>query len=53
MTKRRVLVKELKDAGFESCGGTNHEKFQHPDGRTTVVPRHSEIRETTAKEIRK
>ena len=43
MTKRRDLVKKLKSAGFKSEGGTKHEKFNHPDGRSTVVPRHSEI----------
>ncbi|MDR3848449.1 hypothetical protein, partial [Eggerthella sp.] len=23
--------------------GTNHDKFRHPDGRRTVIERHSEI----------
>lgn len=53
MTKRRDLVKELIDAGFESHGGTNHEKFNHKDGRKTVVPRHREIPDQMARIIRK
>lgn len=53
MTKRRDLVRELADEGFVSRGGTNHEKFQHPDGRTTVVPRHKEIPNRMADIIRK
>lgn len=51
MTKRRDVVKRLLDAGFVSQGGTNHEKFVHPDGRVTVVPRHREIGEATARSI--
>ncbi|MBM6756718.1 type II toxin-antitoxin system HicA family toxin [Collinsella tanakaei] len=54
--KRRDLVKELTDAGFwQPQGerkGTKHDKFT--DGEVTVmVPRHSEIKETTAKSILK
>ena len=53
MTKRRTLVKELKEAGFKSQGGTNHEKFIHSDGRSTVVPRHREIPNRMASIIRR
>lgn len=52
MVKRRELIKELTEAGFVSNGGTNHEVFQKP-GYRTVVPRHREISDTLAKEIRK
>lgn len=52
MVKRRDLVKELEDAGFASHGGTNHEVFKKP-GYRTVVPRHREIGEAMAREIRK
>lgn len=52
MTKRRDLVRELKEAGFREEGGTKHGKFRK--GRITVmVPRHSEIPNTTAEGIRK
>ena len=53
MTKRRDIIKALEDAGFRSEGGTNHEKFRHPDGRQTVVPRHREIPNLLEKVIRK
>ena len=53
MPKRRDLVRELERAGFVSQGGTNHEKFAHPDGRATVVPRHREISEVMANVIRR
>ncbi|MDR1088764.1 MAG: type II toxin-antitoxin system HicA family toxin [Coriobacteriales bacterium] len=52
MVRRRDVVKELTQAGFESRGGTNHEKFKG-NGRTTMVPRHNEIGEALYKRIRK
>lgn len=52
MVKRRDLVKELVDAGFINKGGTNHEIFIKPGFRTTV-PRHREIDENLARQIRK
>lgn len=53
MTKRWDLVHLLEQAGFQPRNGTGHERFVHPDGRTTFVPRHREIRSTTAKGILK
>ena len=53
MTKRKDVVSLLEENGFVSHGGTNHEKFVHPDGRTTVVPRHREIKELTFRLIKK
>ncbi|WP_370514689.1 MULTISPECIES: type II toxin-antitoxin system HicA family toxin [unclassified Adlercreutzia] len=52
MVKRRDLVRELIEAGFVSRGGKSHEVFAKP-GFRTVVPRHRELKETTAREIRK
>lgn len=52
MVKRRDLVKELLDAGLVSKGGTNHEVFAKP-GFRTEVPRHREIKEDLARQIRK
>lgn len=50
--QRRALVKILLDAGFESRGGTKHEKFTR--GTVTVrVKRHREIEDETAKRILK
>ncbi|MCL2529826.1 MAG: type II toxin-antitoxin system HicA family toxin [Coriobacteriia bacterium] len=43
----------LERNGFENKGGASHDKFKHPDGRQTVVPRHSEISEITFREIKK
>ena len=50
MTHRRELVKKLKDGGFWSEGGTNHEHFTN--GKITVmVKRHKEIPDEIAKRI--
>ena len=38
MVKRREVVRFFQHNGFKNEGGTNHDKFRHPDGR-----RHSEI----------
>lgn len=53
MTKRKDVVRLLRSNGFESRGGTNHEKFVHPDGRTTFVPYHREVKEILFRAIRK
>ncbi|MDR0828281.1 MAG: type II toxin-antitoxin system HicA family toxin [Desulfovibrio sp.] len=37
----RELIKKLKAAGFVNHGGRNHDKLVHPDGRITVVYRHT------------
>lgn len=48
--QRRELVKILLRAGFESRGGTKHEKFQR--GNVQVrVKRHREIDDDTAGKI--
>ena len=47
MTKRRDIVKALRDAGFVSTGGTNHEHFSN-GALKVMVPRHREIPDTTA-----
>lgn len=40
--KAKQLVKILKKLGFERRRQTgSHVFFSHPDGRTTVVPRHN------------
>ena len=53
MTKRRDVVRLLEMNGFRSRGGTNHEKFVHPDGRRTVVPRHRDVDDDLFKAIKK
>lgn len=53
MTKRRDLIRLLEQAGFESKKGTSHEKFTHPDGRTTFVPRYRDIPYSTVQMILK
>ena len=52
MVKRRDLVREVEAAGLLSKGGTKHEKFEG-NGRVTRIPRHNEIDERLAREIRK
>jgi len=53
MTKRRDLIRLLEMNGFRNLGGRNHDKYKHPDGRQTVVPRHREIDNDTARGIKK
>ena len=43
MVKRREVVRFFERNGFVNKGGTNHDKFRHPDGRRTVIERHREI----------
>jgi predicted RNA binding protein YcfA (HicA-like mRNA interferase family) len=47
---RRAVVRLLLFLGFHSVGGP-HEKFVHPNGRLTLVPRHSTISAGTCREI--
>ena len=55
MTKRRDLVKELTDAGWvmQSHKRADHDKFVKPGKRSIAVPRHRELKDITADEIRK
>lgn len=48
--QRRDLVDMLRAAGFHSCGGTKHDKFTN-GSLTVMVPRHREIKESTARMI--
>ena len=41
--KRREVVKFFEANGFVNMGGTNHDKYVHPDGRWVVIGRHAEI----------
>lgn len=43
MVERREVVRFFEQNGFKNKGGTNHDKFEHPDGRWTIVERHREI----------
>lgn len=43
MAKRREVVRLFEQHGFVNEGGTNHDKFVHPDGRRTTLKRHQEI----------
>ena len=53
MTKRRVVTTLLETNGFVNKGGARHDKYVHPDGRWTSVPRHRDIDEMLVKEIKK
>lgn len=48
--KRRDLVKTLERGGFWEIQGSKHSKFTN-GSVTVMVPRHTEIKETTAKSI--
>ena len=50
MTKRRILVKQLTDAGFTSVGGTKHERFTN-GARSVLMKRHNEIPDEIAQKI--
>jgi predicted RNA binding protein YcfA (HicA-like mRNA interferase family) len=49
--KRRNLTRLLESGGFISQGEAKHDKYLHPDGRWTEVPRHKEIDERLAARI--
>lgn len=53
MTKKEDLIRILKQHGFEKAGGAGHDKYKHPDGRQTSVPRHNEIKYPTAVKVLK
>lgn len=53
MVKRRQVVRFLERNGFVNKGGTNHDRFEHPDGRWTIVERHREIEKPMFKLIKK
>ena len=52
MVKRRDLVKEVEAQGLKNYGGASHDIYKKP-GFTTSIPRHREIDEDTARDIRK
>ena len=52
MVKRRDIVKEVEAQGLKNYGGASHDIFKKP-GFTTSIPRHREIDEDTARDIRK
>lgn len=43
MVNRRQVVKFFTSHGFVNKGGTRHDRYEHPDGRWTVIERHKEI----------
>lgn len=43
MVKRKDVVRFFTAHGFVNLGGTNHDRYRHPDGRWTVIGRHQEI----------
>jgi predicted RNA binding protein YcfA (HicA-like mRNA interferase family) len=51
--KRRDVVRVLEANGFINRGGARHDRYTHPDGRWTEVPRHKEIAEWTYRMIKK
>lgn len=54
MTKKRDVERELSNAGGKQLrAGGNHDVWLMPDGRKIAVPRHREIPNWTAEQIRK
>lgn len=43
MVNRRQVVKFFTSHGFANKGGTRHDRYEHPDGRWTVIERYKEI----------
>jgi predicted RNA binding protein YcfA (HicA-like mRNA interferase family) len=52
-TNKASLVKRLKGDGWESHGGTNHEKFKHPTKKEHVIvlPYHRDISIGVARQV--
>ena len=51
--KRKDLLKMLKAAGFQFEEGGEHTRVLKGNALITVVPRHTEVSENTAKKILK
>ena len=50
--KRKDLIRQLKQNGWEIIHGGNHDLAKHPDRKVKLtIPRHNEINEHTAKGI--
>lgn len=43
MVKRRDVVKYFTSHGFINKDGSRHDRYEHPDGRWTMIERHAEI----------
>ncbi len=43
MVSRRQVAKFFTSHGFVNKGGTRHDRYEHPDGRWTVIEHHKEI----------
>jgi hypothetical protein len=52
LEKRIAKLAKQSGVNFEYVGGTRHDKWKL-NGRTIMIPRHTEIGETLAKEILK
>jgi mRNA interferase HicA len=53
--KRRDLIREIAGKGcFLKRNGSNHDIYQNGNnGRKAPIPRHSEVKESLAREIKK
>jgi predicted RNA binding protein YcfA (HicA-like mRNA interferase family) len=54
-TNTRKIIAKLISEGWQNVGGTNHDRFIHPDRRGVMitVPRHRELTPGTARSIAK
>lgn len=53
MVKKREVDKWLKARGFKNVGGAKHDKYVHPDGRFTEIPRHGDVKDFLFRRIKK
>ena len=53
MVKKREVDKWLKARGFQNVGGAKHDKYVHPDGRFTEIPRHGDVKDFLFRRIKK
>ncbi|MEG0990639.1 MAG: type II toxin-antitoxin system HicA family toxin [Gordonibacter sp.] len=53
MVRRRQVVKFFLAHGFINKGGARHDRYEHPDGRWTVVERHVEINDRLFENMKK
>ena len=53
MVKRKEVERFFRERGFVNMGGTRHDRLQHPDGRWTILKRHTEIENLLFEKMKK
>ena len=53
LVKRKDLIRKLEEAGYRLGRNNKHAIYEKPGARSIPVPNHTDIKETTAKQILK